>query len=469
MRRRLWVALLCLCLCAGMARATEETIPEAYEPGSGYESLGSADIYVDPQDGAAYAGHLATGEVVTVLDNQGDWVQVEAPRSDGTSVTGWLLRSGIGRIGYDMPYFGKAYVSNPNSADLLNLRKGPGKEYASLGLYYNGAEALCWSDPEEGDWVLVTIGQVAGYMQRQYLRMETEGVTAAASTPIMVVTNLEAGQGLNLREGPDLSTEALGLYPNGQRVVVLGVSGEWAHVQMLGEGRESEPNTGDGVEPSVGMVQTADEVLTTETGYMLRRYLVKGEENHTGLETFTLAPAETLRPVDAVSPALKKDGRGAEGFRYFERGYTVVCAVSELHDVQSEPEGEGTYEESSVGRNEGERSEPRGEDTSGGNTADPKPALAEGSSVGRYYAHTIAAYDGGFAAEDGIVAFRLYLNGEAVATLEPYDEEEADPKGIPTIFRTIFEFEGEMESAHLIPVLAAEGERPAEMVSLMLR
>lgn len=431
MRRTLSLALLCLWLCVGMAQATEETIPEPYEPGPGYENLSSTDIYAAPEEGAAYAGHLATGELVTVLDNQGDWVQVEASRAGDTSLSGWLLRNGIGRVGFDMPYFGKAYVANPKSDDLLNLREGPGKEHSSLGLYYNGAEALCWSDPEEEDWVLVTIGQVAGYMQRQYLRMETEGATAAF-TPLMVVNNPDAAQGLNLREEPDLSSEALGQYPNGQRVVVLGVSGEWAHVQMAG----------------------ADDELTTETGYMLRNYLIKAETAAPALlEATTLAPADTLRPAGAAAPVLRADGQGAEGFRYFERGYTVVCAVSELYN----------------GGNEGEQSKSKDEGASEGSTASPNPALTEGNSVGRYYAHTILAYDDGFAAVDGIVAFRLYLNDQMVATLEPYSEGEIDLGSPPTRFRCIFAFEGDLASAHLVPVLAAAGEHSAEAVSLMLR
>ena len=75
-----------------------------------------------------------------------------------------------------------ARVSNPNPADRLHLRNGPGSSYASLGKYYNGTvcEILKGTAADkwvkvlgtvaDNTWFYVQVGSQIGYMMSKYLQ-----------------------------------------------------------------------------------------------------------------------------------------------------------------------------------------------------------------------------------------------------------------------------------------------------------
>ena len=121
-----------------------------------------------------------------------------------------------------------AAVNNPNPADRLNLRSAPTENAASLGKYYNGVRVIIEGDISS-EWTPVSIGNLHGYMKTEYLVTDVNDAPVSAM-PVLIVNNPNAAKNLNLREKQSTSSKSLGIYPNGTEVILMGFTGEWAHV-----------------------------------------------------------------------------------------------------------------------------------------------------------------------------------------------------------------------------------------------
>ena len=71
-----------------------------------------------------------------------------------------------------------AYVNNPNPADRLNLRTGPGTRFASLGKYYNGTWVTVLDVTGDG-WAHVRTDVIEGYVRAEYLQAAEESADGA--------------------------------------------------------------------------------------------------------------------------------------------------------------------------------------------------------------------------------------------------------------------------------------------------
>lgn len=126
---------------------------------------------------------------------------------------------------------GTAIVNNPVAQDRLNLRTQPSKNAISLGKYYTGTEVTLLSF--HNGWYKVKIGSLEGYMQSDYLTINSSSHVISAQ-PVVTIRNAR-GTGLHLRSAQSTSSASYGLYANGTQVTVLGISETWAHVQIDGQ------------------------------------------------------------------------------------------------------------------------------------------------------------------------------------------------------------------------------------------
>ena len=131
----------------------------------------------------------------------------------------WVLGSAMAEGCYGLaPIYGI-------SADRVHLRKTPGGE--SLGLYFNGAQALCLTDPARSDWTLVRLGTEKGYVRSWYLA--ADGGAAVPSLKRGTV-QCEEGSWVNLRAAP--GRDAKVRLKNGDTLTVLGeTAGHWYWVR----------------------------------------------------------------------------------------------------------------------------------------------------------------------------------------------------------------------------------------------
>lgn len=130
-----------------------------------------------------------------------------------------LLQAGGALADEPLSGFAGALVDSPSDTQ-VHLRAGRGTEFASLGLYFEGARVLCEPWPQ-GDWALVVIGNQQGYMRREYLAQPTEVWELAPTIRMGTVANPGSDR-VNLRRGPGLQTQVLCQLFNGEQVVIQG-------------------------------------------------------------------------------------------------------------------------------------------------------------------------------------------------------------------------------------------------------
>lgn len=124
-------------------------------------------------------------------------------------------------------------VHNPRPEERLHLRQSPSISAPSLGKYYSGTVVVLLSDTD-GEWLKVRIGSLTGYMKREHVFVDEEKWAHgdALLQPQLEVMN---SGGLHLRSGQSRSSKSLGLYPNGTKVTVMGLSTSWCHVLVDGK------------------------------------------------------------------------------------------------------------------------------------------------------------------------------------------------------------------------------------------
>lgn len=188
-----------------------------------------------PSYSAQVLGTYYNGVPCVLLSYSGGWYAV---RVDG--VEGYFREEYIQRR--YTPYAEEiATIVTPNNTG-LNLRKGPGMGYGSIGQYRGGGYVMILQRGM-GWWKVVADGQI-GFMNSDFLRAGvlkpdlTSSVTPEkpASTGVTgsaVVKNPRPTQLLNLRESPTTASRVLGRFGNGEKVLLLRQGTKWCRVCTL--------------------------------------------------------------------------------------------------------------------------------------------------------------------------------------------------------------------------------------------
>ena len=114
---------------------------------------------------------LASGTVVSVLLRGNDWYKISANGYTGYMSTQYLSGSGAttgSNTGTTTSVI--AYVNNPRSTQVLNLREQPSQSARSIGQYRNGTRVKVVS--RGSTWCEVYVGTRHGYMMTRYLSFD---------------------------------------------------------------------------------------------------------------------------------------------------------------------------------------------------------------------------------------------------------------------------------------------------------
>jgi len=124
---------------------------------------------------------------------------------------------------------GYALVSNTTR---LNIRSGPGTQYAIIGSVAGGEWVRV--DSTSGSWVQgrVMPNGTSGWFSSSFLKMATPGGGGVGS--IAVVNNPNPSSYLNLRSAPSYSASVLAIFYNGATATILGETGGWYYVEISG-------------------------------------------------------------------------------------------------------------------------------------------------------------------------------------------------------------------------------------------
>ena len=147
---------------------------------------GRVNVRSGPGSSFGSIGNLASGTKVTVLLKGNGWYQISANGLTGfmsteyLSGTGNTLGSNTGSSGAVSSQ--KAWVNNPKSTQVLNLREAPSQSSRSIGQYRNGTQVKVVS--YGSTWCEVYVGTRHGYMMTRYLSFN--GNYIPQSTPVYV-------------------------------------------------------------------------------------------------------------------------------------------------------------------------------------------------------------------------------------------------------------------------------------------
>lgn len=143
---------------------------------------GKVNVRSGPSTAYKSVGSLPTGTHVTVMLKGNGWAQITGGGLTGFMSTSYLSGSGGG----GSTSYTTAYVNNPRSTQVLNLRELPSQTSRSIGQYRNGTQVKVVS--YGSTWCEVYVGTRHGYMMTQYLSFNGSYLppTYPQNTPIYV-------------------------------------------------------------------------------------------------------------------------------------------------------------------------------------------------------------------------------------------------------------------------------------------
>lgn len=124
------------------------------------------------------------------------------------------------------------------TGNAVNLRSGPGTDYAVVGSRDKGASLSVTG--VSGSWYKVDLNGSAGYIRSDYLSLDSGGTSPAPSAG--GAADGASGSGVinasyvRLRSGPSTSYDILGTYNAGKTMTVTGDAGDWYKVSCDGAG-----------------------------------------------------------------------------------------------------------------------------------------------------------------------------------------------------------------------------------------
>ena len=129
---------------------------------------GRVNVRSGPSASYASLGTLSTGTRVSVLLKGNGWYRIAANGIEGYMSTQYLSggSSGSGSTTTSLV----AYVNNPRSTQVLNLRETPSQSARSIGQYRNGTRVKVVS--KGATWCEVYVGTRHGYMMTRYLSFD---------------------------------------------------------------------------------------------------------------------------------------------------------------------------------------------------------------------------------------------------------------------------------------------------------
>lgn len=198
------------------------------------------NLRVTPSTAAESLGKYYSGAPVQATGAaQNGWMPVKIGTTSGWMRADYLTQSSAAVGSAAMP---TVTVAN-GSGSGLNLRTQPNTRASILGLYPNGTSVVILGVRSDG-WYHVMVQNKIGYMMASKLSQTfpynqmTDSDSSAADAPgssatVMVVSNPNPADRLNLRAKPSRSSASLGRYYNGTSVDVQSISSDgWAYVTI---------------------------------------------------------------------------------------------------------------------------------------------------------------------------------------------------------------------------------------------
>ncbi len=209
------VLVLAVCLMASAVAETKATVK-------------GGRLYMRKGPGFEYDIEAVynNGTKVTVLDRDNPlWYSCKGPDGKtGYMYSQYLKISTNPDPGGSISDGDTVYVTSSNGKG-VNLRTGPGTNYATFGSYSVGTQAVVRSAGV--NWSYISIGGKTGFMMTKYLTKKAPPIKP--STAYVTSTN---GLNVQLRNGPGTGYKVLAAFPVGQKVTVHQWGNSWSTISV---------------------------------------------------------------------------------------------------------------------------------------------------------------------------------------------------------------------------------------------
>ena len=174
---------------------------------------------------------LRHGQSVTVTGESGDWYAIEVSGYSGYVMKTYVTFSEDEESSSGSSEVFPAVIRLSSSSSTVNVRSGAGTNYSKIGSLTNGASVNVVAS--NGDWYRIEYGNGYGYVMKTYVQLVSSGSSGSSSGDEDVLTAVTTAA-VNLREEGTTSSDKLGTYPKGTRVVVLEKGSSWSRVDISG-------------------------------------------------------------------------------------------------------------------------------------------------------------------------------------------------------------------------------------------
>lgn len=174
---------------------------------------------------------LRHGQSVTVTGESGDWYAIEVSGYSGYVMKTYVTFSEDEESSSGSSEVFPAVIRLSSSSSTVNVRSGAGTNYSKIGSLTNGASVNVVAS--NGDWYRIEYGNGYGYVMKTYVQLVSSGSSGSSSEDEDVLTAVTTAA-VNLREEGTTSSDKLGTYPKGTRVVVLEKGSSWSRVDISG-------------------------------------------------------------------------------------------------------------------------------------------------------------------------------------------------------------------------------------------
>ena len=166
-----------------------------------------------------------TGTRVTVLDSSNPlWYSCKGPDGHTGFMYAQYLNISNPQSSGTLADGDTVYVTSSNGLS-VNLRTGPGTNYAAFGSYSVGTQAVVHSAGV--NWSYITIGGKSGFMMTKYLTKKQP--STGSKTAYITSKN---GLNVQLRSGPGTGYKVLAAFPVGQKVTVYQWGNTWSTISV---------------------------------------------------------------------------------------------------------------------------------------------------------------------------------------------------------------------------------------------
>src|SRR5688572_24429553 len=174
-------------------------------------------------------GYLAKNSIVQGEGDTNHWMRIV--NSNGQ--TGWSSVKHLKEINVASPQPPETPIGSFTvNIGALNIRQGPGRNYAIIGSVVQGDVVEGYSQSLDGQWTQIKNAKgVSGWSSTKYLARSVAATPPPGTETEMIVTS----ELVNIRSNPGPNYSVLGSVKRGDVVTVVNVSQDWEWMQIGGQ------------------------------------------------------------------------------------------------------------------------------------------------------------------------------------------------------------------------------------------